>query len=111
MARPYHKLSCRKYQGNHQTYGIKDEVAEKMVLNALTLDCSEFAQNSFILYRGSQFHRDHVIASEKNVSKGMHTHSRLQQRKEDEFVYSLSYGSSLICRLAFTMEKLRHFIS
>ncbi|GAB4227271.1 MAG: hypothetical protein Tsb0021_03990 [Chlamydiales bacterium] len=46
-----------------QPMGIRDDKDAKIYRNALALDCSKAAEKAFILYRGADYEKDHVIDS------------------------------------------------
>lgn len=57
---------------------IRNDEDAKILLNALSLECSAEAQNALILYRGSDFQKDSVVA-----------------QGNEENSYSLSYGMTV----------------
>lgn len=90
---PTTNFNTESTRGTIQPMGIASELQAQIVMNALTLDCSELAQKEFILYRGAQFSRDQVISSADFV-KSRHLAPNLATG-EKEVPYSLSYGTGV----------------
>ena len=67
---------------NIKAMGICNEKMAQIMINAVKLECSEAARNSFILYRGSEFMRDEVLRGK-------------------DVVYSLSFGTGLFSGCVF----------
>lgn len=72
-----------KIWGSRKRYplGIADERHEKIIHNAILLECSTEAANGIVLYRGSQFEKDDL--SRQCLSSGI------------TYTNSLSYGTGL----------------
>jgi hypothetical protein len=68
-------------RGSAKPVGIKTEAMKQIVLNAISLECSNLAQGNWILYRGSKLNNDSPLEYSSNG--------------EVSFVQSLSFGTSL----------------
>ncbi len=65
-------------RGSIMPMGIRDDADAEIIRKAMALECSQEAQRSFVLYRGSDFQDDSVTAL-----------------SNDSTAYSLSYGTGL----------------
>lgn len=76
-------ISNEMSRGGTQPCGIPNEEMAKIIQNAIALECSKKAKNSFILYRGSIAQNDHLVNSITGNA------------------YSLSYGTGLFAGAMF----------
>lgn len=87
--------SCFGFESNRgsiRPMGIRDDWDAQILRNAIALDCSEIAKDSFLIFRGAKFKKDRPINT-----------TGLDQP------YSLSYGSSLFAGCVFDADATAFF--